>query len=264
MNPVSFVPVLIASSPQAKSGVRTPLAGIFSSICVIVALYGLTPAFYWIPTAGLAAVIIHAVGDLIAKPSQVYSFWRVSPLEFVIWAAGVLVSVFSTIENGIYTTICSSLALLLLRVAKPRGYFLGRVRIEREDSSNTEKESSGNSREIFVPLEKNGVINPHIKIDPPAPGVIVYRFEESYLYPNCSVMNETLVEYAKSNTRRGQDLTNVKMADRPWNDPGPSNLAAAIEIERNKPLLAAIVLDFSSVYVPPPPPSSSTSRKRFG
>ena len=96
------------SALKSKSGVRTPPAGIFTVVVVIVALYGLTPAFTWIPTAGISAVIIHAVLDLVAKPPQVYSFWRVSPLKFLIWLVAVLVTVFSTIENGIYTSICAS------------------------------------------------------------------------------------------------------------------------------------------------------------
>jgi sodium-independent sulfate anion transporter 11 len=56
---------------KSKSGVRTPLAGVATATVVLVALYGLTPAFYWIPTAGLSAIIIHAVADLVAPPSQV-------------------------------------------------------------------------------------------------------------------------------------------------------------------------------------------------
>lgn len=59
------------SALKSKSGVRTPAAGIITAIVVIVALYGLTSAFFWIPTAGLSAVIIHAVADLVASPSQV-------------------------------------------------------------------------------------------------------------------------------------------------------------------------------------------------
>ena len=107
------------SALKSKSGVRTPAAGILTAIVVIVALYGLTPAFFWIPSAGLSAIIIHAVADLVAKPKQVYSFWRVSPLEFIIWAAAVLVTVFSTIENGIYTSICTSLNSQPSSTAKP-------------------------------------------------------------------------------------------------------------------------------------------------
>ncbi|CAG8705732.1 21212_t:CDS:2 [Dentiscutata erythropus] len=45
------------SAIKAKSGVRTPLAGIFSGILVILALYALTPAFYYIPNASLSVEI---------------------------------------------------------------------------------------------------------------------------------------------------------------------------------------------------------------
>jgi sodium-independent sulfate anion transporter 11 len=104
------------SAIKSKSGVRTPAAGILTAVVVIVAIYGLTPAFYYIPTAGLCAIIIHDVANLVASPSQVYSFWRVAPLEFFIWLAAVLVMAFSIIENGIYKSIVACAALLLVRL----------------------------------------------------------------------------------------------------------------------------------------------------
>jgi len=231
------------SALKSKSGVRTPLAGIFTAIVVIVALYGLTPAFQWIPTAGISAVIIHAVLDLVAKPPQVYSFWRVSPLEFVIWLAAVLVTVFSSIENGIYTAICSSAALFLIRVAHPRGYFLGKVTLHADSQDHR------GSREVFVPLKADGVTNPQVKVDAISPGVIIYRLEESFVYPNSSLVNGALVDHVKAHTQRGKDMTNVKPADRAWNDPGPGRHGAAADQEINelKPILHAIILDFSAI-----------------
>ncbi|KAF9533410.1 sulfate permease [Crepidotus variabilis] len=229
------------SALKSKSGVRTPLAGVITAIVVIVALYGLTPAFFWIPSAGLSAIIIHAVADLVASPRQVYSFYRVSPLEFIIWWAAVLVTVFSSIENGIYTSIAASLVLLLIRVAHPRGKFLGKVSV-RNDSGDVKE------REVFVPLVPGGIVNPEIKVIPPAPGVIVYRLEESYLYPNCSHMNSALVDYVKANMKRGKDMSHVKLSDRPWNDAGPRHGASEDQaINEKKPDLFAIVLDFSTV-----------------
>lgn len=44
-------------TPQSRAGVRTPLAGWVTALVVLVALYGLTPAFKWIPSATLSAVI---------------------------------------------------------------------------------------------------------------------------------------------------------------------------------------------------------------
>lgn len=46
------------SAIKSMSGVRTPLAGIVTGIVVILALYALTSAFYWIPLAGLAAGMV--------------------------------------------------------------------------------------------------------------------------------------------------------------------------------------------------------------
>lgn len=230
------------SALQSKSGVRTPASGIASAIVVIVALYGLTPAFFWIPTAGLSAIIIHAVIDLVASPAQVYTYWRVSPLEFFIWLAAVLVTVFSTIEDGIYTSIVASLALLLLRIAHPRGYFLGKVTL-------TNPQNDGESRDVFLPLRPDGVTNAAIRVEPPAPGVIIYRLEESYLYPNSSIINSTLVDYVKENMRRGIDVGAIKLQDRPWNDTGAAagGAEAAQVVNLAKPKLRAIILDFSGV-----------------
>lgn len=234
------------SALKSKSGVRTPLAGVFTGVVVIVALYGLTSAFYWIPNAGLSAIIIHAVSDLVAKPSQVYGFWRVSPLEFVIWFATVLVMIFSSIENGIYTAVIASLVLLLIRVAHPRGYFLGKVSVAHQGNQDS-------VREVYLPLNEKDIGKESkvgdVIVRPPEPGVIVYRYEESVLYPNCSLLNDVLVDYVKERTRRGRDMTGVRLSDRPWNDPGPrSGITEEEEAEnQRKPLLKAIVLDFSSV-----------------
>ncbi|KAJ7940868.1 sulfate transporter family-domain-containing protein [Mycena leptocephala] len=230
------------SALKSKSGVRTPLAGLVTAVVVLVALYGLTPAFFWIPNAALSAVIIHAVADLVASPAQVYSYWRVSPLEFVIWLAAVLTTVFSTVENGIYVSISTSIALLLIRIAHPRAAFLGKVTVRGHSASKE-------SRDVFVPLTKDGITNPHIKIDPPSPGVIVYRFEESAIFPNASILNAELVSYVKKHMRRGKDMSNVSMSDRPWNDPGPSRHGAdADQIVNDKlPDLHAIVIDLSSI-----------------
>lgn len=230
------------SALQSKSGVRTPAGGLAASVVVIVALYGLTPAFFWIPTAGLSAVIIHAVADLVASPAQVYSYWRVSPLEFFIWVAAVLVTIFSTIEDGIYASIVASLVLLLIRVAHPRGYFLGKVTL-------TDPQNGGESRDVFLPLRPDGVTNSMVKVKPPPPGIVIYRFEESYLYPNCSMINSVIVDYVKENIRRGIDVGAIKVQDRPWNDPGPISGGAEAAQAANlaKPKLRAVILDLSGV-----------------
>lgn len=117
------------SALKAKCGVRTPLAGIFTGCVVLLALYALTEAFFYIPKATLSAVIIHAVSDLITNYKATWNLWEVAPLDAGIFIIAVIITVFSSIENGIYFAIAASVALLLFRVAKPLGQFLGRVRV---------------------------------------------------------------------------------------------------------------------------------------
>jgi len=169
-------------------------------------------------------------------------------LEFIIFFAAVVVTVFTTIEIGIYTSIGASVLLLLVRIARPRGAFLGRVVVQK-----TSDKGPLQTRDVFLPLpstvsgHQEGVVNPEIKVIPPAPGVIIYRFEESFLYPNSSYVSSLLMDYIKSTTRRGRDMTNVSLSSRPWNDPAPRYAKEDDPNEIRKPLLKAIVLDMSAV-----------------
>ncbi|KAA8894621.1 sulfate permease [Sphaerosporella brunnea] len=222
---------------KSKSGVRTPAAGIITGIVVLLALYALTDAFYWIPMSGLAAVIIHAVTDLMSPPRQVYVFWRVQPLEAIIFLVAVFVTIFSSIENGIYWAIASSAALLLYRIARPRGQFLGRLRL-----SNGKQ-----ARDIWVPVDKR-LLNPSSDVKPPPPGVVVFRPTESFTYPNASTQCDVIVDEIKRITKRGKPNAFPTLGDRPWNDLGPRRGFSQEEVDGDKrPVLHALVFDFSAV-----------------
>ena len=86
---------------KSKAGVRTPFAGVITGIVILLAIYALTAVFFYISKAVLAAVIIHAVGDLVLPISQLYAFWKVSPLDAIIFVGGVIIIIFTTIEIGI-------------------------------------------------------------------------------------------------------------------------------------------------------------------
>jgi solute carrier family 26 (sodium-independent sulfate anion transporter), member 11 len=207
---------------KSKAGVRTPLAGVITGIVVLLAIYALTAVFFYIPNAALSAVIIHAVGDLITPPNTVYKFWRISPIEVPIFFAGVLVTVFSTIENGIYTTIATSAALLLYRVFKARGRFLGKVKIHSVIGDNNiidhdhdkkadygtitrdviEFDDHTSVRNAFLPIDHTDGSNPAIELQTPVPGVFIFKFSEGYNYPNANHYLEYLVRYVFEKTQR--------------------------------------------------------------
>lgn len=216
---------------KSKAGVRTPLAGLITAVVVLLAIYALTAVFFYIPNSVLAAVIIHAVGDLITSPNTVYQFWRISPLEVLIFFAGVFVTVFSTIENGIYTTIATSFALLVYRIFKAKGRFLGRVKIHsvigdhlvgdeivRKEgySTSTRKtrkdiDEDSATRNVFLPIEHEDGSNPLLDLDSPYPGIFMYRFSEGFEYLNSSHYMDHLVAEVFKQTRR----TNLNSYARP-------------------------------------------------
>ncbi|ETI20330.1 hypothetical protein G647_08364 [Cladophialophora carrionii CBS 160.54] len=239
---------------KSKAGVRTPFAGVITAIVVLLALYALPAMFFYIPNAALAAVIIHAVLDLPTPPNVLYQFWRVSPLEVIIFLLGVFITIFSSIENGIYTTISVSAAVLLYRVVKAHGHFVGKVKIHSvigdhliEDKFHDQpKHSDAAERNIFLPLDHNDGSNPSIHVESPYPGIFIYRFSEGFNYPNASHYTDYLVEYIFEHTRRTNPDSWPRPGDRPWNNPGPRR--GKTEADRSHlPTLKAVILDFQAV-----------------
>lgn len=203
---------------KSKAGVRTPFAGVITAIVVLLAIYALPAVFFYIPSSSLAAVIIHAVGDLITPPNTLYRFWRVSPFEVIIFFAGVFVTVFSSIENGIYTTICVSVAVLLFRVLTARGRFLGKVKVHSvvgdhlldQDRKYTDRANGSldyyddpkSARDVFLPISHNDGSNPEVVVKSPYPGIFIYRFSEGLNYPNVNHYFDYMVATIFKETRR--------------------------------------------------------------
>ncbi|KAH7035175.1 sulfate permease 2 [Microdochium trichocladiopsis] len=249
---------------KSKAGVRTPFAGVITAAVVLIAIYCLGAMFYWIPQAALAGVIIHAVGDLITPPQTLYKFWRVSPLEVFIFFVGVIVIVFSSIENGIYVTMVLSFCVYMYRVLRSKGDFLGKVKVHSvlgdhvigndnnvvgsygtmKPQSDSADPGSMATRNLFLPIGNADGSNPELEISSPYPGVFIYRFQESFNYPSATSTLTFLSNYIFANTRRTATNTYTRPGDRPWNDPGPKKGHAE---DTSLPTLKAIILDFSSV-----------------
>lgn len=204
---------------KSKAGVRTPFAGVITALVVLLAIYALPAVFFYIPNSSLSAVIIHAVGDLITPPNTLYQFWRISPLEVVIFFAGVFVTIFSSIENGIYVTIAVSAGLLLFRLLFARGRFVGKVKVHSvlgDQVINGEgKPSSGvrsggiapgsaddGARDVFLPLEHDDGSNPLVEPQSPYPGIFIYRFSEGFNYPNANYYLDHMVATIFKQTSR--------------------------------------------------------------
>ncbi|KAM0333556.1 hypothetical protein ACHAQA_002221 [Verticillium albo-atrum] len=234
-----------ASAVLSKAGVRTPLAGVVSALVLVLALYALTAVFAFIPLAVLAGLIIHATSDLVTSPRSLHRYWQLSPFELLIWVVGLAVALFHSLEVSIYVTTALSLGLVLARMARTPGSFLGRVRIymvpacDKEPTTPGPSDRSGPAMEMsqrpqtkdtmksydaFLPLQRNDGSNPDVPLEAPYPGVFIYRFAETLNYTNQAQHVDLMASCITSRTRRTTpEDPSTTASDRLWNIQTPKS-----------------------------------------
>ncbi|KAF2665881.1 sulfate permease 2 [Microthyrium microscopicum] len=239
---------------NSKAGARTPLAGIITAIVVLVAIYTLTPVFFFVPKSVLSSVIIHAIGDMITPPSQVYQFWRISPLDFLVFFTGIFVTIFVGIQEGIFATIALSIIVLISGIFNAHGKFLGSIKIqyvpggngkEPETFDSSKISDAGSGKTVYLPLDRRDGSNPRVDLERPYPGIFIYRFTDGFNYANAGNQLENMANGITEYTRTTQSKKYEKKGDIPWNM--VSNKMTEEPDREFEPTLKAVILDFSSV-----------------
>lgn len=107
-------------------GAKTPLVSIIAAFIIAVTLLFLTPIFYYLPKAVLAAIIIVAVFGLLdfSVPKQLLKY---SIRELIILNITLLITLTIGIKEGILTGVILSIAMLIYRSTKPHIAILGQV-----------------------------------------------------------------------------------------------------------------------------------------
>ncbi|KAI7879981.1 sulfate permease [Lichtheimia hyalospora FSU 10163] len=199
-----------------RSGARTPLAAAFSGFMLILALFILTPAFYYIPDAVLAAIVIHAVSDLVSSPAYLKELWKARAVDFWVWVLAVGAAFVTDVETGIYAAVGLALASLLFDIARP------------EITNNTASSSNNDQYPLHCPQD-----------------VLVFRPAQSILYPNASHVSEAILQTVKAQTCPATVDENDQeqpQADQIWNE-----CHSLLSSQQRQITLRAIVIDMSAV-----------------
>ena len=108
------------------SGAKTGIAPMVSALIVGLTLLFLTPVFYYLPNAVLAAIIMVAVSGLIDLkfPMELFKNRRE---EFFLLVATFLITLTVGIKEGILLGVLISLVLLVYRTSMPHIAVLGRI-----------------------------------------------------------------------------------------------------------------------------------------
>ncbi len=155
---------------QYQSGGRTQLASIVTALLILATLLFLTPLFYYLPNAALAAVIVVAVYNLLdfEEARRIFKIRKIDGLTLLLtFAVTLLVGV----ELGIVTGVVFALVMFVQRTAYPHITELGYVE----------------EKEAFLGLESY----PEGKTYPEA---LIIRFDASFYYANVPFLEEWLIQ----------------------------------------------------------------------
>jgi sulfate permease, SulP family len=114
------------SAINYDTGGKTGVSSVISALTVALTLIFLTPVFYYLPNAILAAIIMVSVFGLI-EFGEFKKLWRLGHYDRYMLLATFLGTLFIGIKEGILIGVLLSVTMLLYRSARPNHSVLGKL-----------------------------------------------------------------------------------------------------------------------------------------
>lgn len=156
------------------AGARTGLASVFTAVIVALAVLFMTPLFYYIPLASLAAVILITIYKLINLKEAKY-LWKTDRRDLLMMMVTFLSTLFLGISTGIGIGVVLSLAWIIFETSYPHYAELGRI--------------PGTHTFRNIKRFKNLIIED---------GVLIFRFDAPLFFANIERFREVLLRRVKS------------------------------------------------------------------
>lgn len=153
---------------NAQAGARTGMASLVTAGIIALSLLFLTPLFFYLPKAVLAAIIMTAVFGLI-DVAEVKHLWHVKRGDLVLLVITFFATLSLGIELGIGIGVGASLLWFIIRTTRPHYAVLGRL------PGTTDFRNVKNHPEVEC-----------------TPGVIILRVDAQFYFGNVSFLKETL------------------------------------------------------------------------
>lgn len=181
----SFFLSFVATSSFSRSavnnnaGANTQLSIVFASIIVAFTLLFLTPAFYFLPKAVIAAIIIVAVLSLIDFKMPI-KLWKYDKKDAVILLITFLITITLGIKEGILVGVILSIVMVIYNSTKPHMATLGRI-----PTTNMYR-----NIDRFTDLEIEAA-------------TLIIRFDSQLNFTNASYFEDTIIDKVKA---KGNEL----------------------------------------------------------
>jgi sulfate permease, SulP family len=156
------------------AGANTGLASIVTAALMLLTVVFLTPLFYYLPNAVLAAIIVVAVSSLLDWKT-VQQTWRYNKADFVSLLVTFIAVLEVNLEAGILIGALTSLGLYLWRTSQPHVVILGRIG-ETEEYRNIHRHETACH-----------------------PKIIAMRIDESLYFPNAQYLEHVVLSAIADN-----------------------------------------------------------------
>ncbi|WZH46854.1 sulfate transporter family-domain-containing protein [Fusarium acuminatum] len=217
---------------NSSCNVKSPLSGVVTMAVVLVCVYELVGALYWIPKATLAAIIITAVWGLISPPSTFYRYWKTSLADFIASMLALWVTLFHSSEVGIGCAVGFNIVYILLRQVFTR-------------LSSTGADVESNIRSSWSP----GGNGPSMTI---SEDTRIFTFNESLIFPNAFHNTSKVLDEIQTFHAPFYSGSHGPETERNWSVVGEKKVArlrkkANITDPASLPGIGLVILDFSRV-----------------
>lgn len=154
-----------------EAGAKTGISSVVSALVIALTLLFLTPLFYYLPNAVLAAIIMVAVFGLIDYKYPVQLFKRRKD-EFFLLIATFIITLTIGIKEGILIGVLLSLLLMVYRTSVPHVAVLGKIK----------------GMDYFKNVKRftEGVENPE--------EILMFRFDAQLYFANATFFKKTIEE----------------------------------------------------------------------
>lgn len=165
-----------------QSGAKTTLAAVITAVLIGLTVLFLTPLFYYLPKAVLAAIIMVAVAGLF-DAGEMKHLWKTDKKDLAMLSVTFLATLFLGIEEGIGIGVLLSLIMVIYTSTTPHSTEVGRL---------------GNTQNF-----RNVNRYPEAKTES---GILIYRFDSNLYFANVEHFRESIEEKID---QRGEELSLV-------------------------------------------------------
>ncbi|XP_059318044.1 sulfate transporter 3.1-like [Lycium ferocissimum] len=170
-----------------NAGCKTTVSNIVMATAVMITLLLLTPLFYYTPLVVLSSIIISAMLGIIDYNAAIH-LWKVDKYDFLVCISSYIGVVFGSVEVGLIVAVAMSLLRILLFVARPKTFVLGKIPNSTTYRS-TEQYSAASS----------------------VPGVLIIHIDAPIYFANASYLRERISRWIDEEDEKQRTSTEIEL-----------------------------------------------------